>query len=262
LAAPKTEIEVLHWDARIFYIHRLLSNEECDHIIKKATARLARSGVVNTATGGSVVDDVRTSEGMFMNRAEDPVVETIERRIANFSHLPVWHGEGLQVLRYQRNQKYDAHWDFFFDKENSVNGGNRYATVLTFLNDVEEGGETVFPKVPAPNGDNGPLFTECARYHLAAKPRKGDAVMFHSMKPNGQLEERSMHTACPVTRGIKWSMPKWIHVEHYNLGGDKYDNELKSKLDEEAELLRTTDRRKAANQGAIISNGDVNRSDL
>lgn len=43
------------------------------------------------------------------------------------------------------------------------NGGNRYATVLTYLNDVEEGGETVFPNVPAPGGDNGPEFSECAR---------------------------------------------------------------------------------------------------
>lgn len=33
--------------------------------------------------------------------------------------------------------------DYFFHKEGVNNGGNRYATVLTYLNDVEEGGETV-----------------------------------------------------------------------------------------------------------------------
>lgn len=33
--------------------------------------------------------------------------------------------------------------DYFFHKEGTHNGGNRYATVLTYLNDVEEGGETV-----------------------------------------------------------------------------------------------------------------------
>lgn len=36
----------------------------------------------------------------------------------------------------------------FFDKQNARNGENRYATMLTFLADVEEGGETVFPKIP------------------------------------------------------------------------------------------------------------------
>ena len=54
-----------------------------------------------------------------------------------------------------------------------ANGGNRYATVLTYLADTEEGGETVFPNIPAPGGRNDDSFSECARYHLAAKPRKG-----------------------------------------------------------------------------------------
>lgn len=66
----------------------------------------------------------------------------------------------------------------------------------------------VFPNIPAPGGDNGPTFSECARKHLAAKPRKGSAVLFHSIKPSGEMERRSLHTACPVIRGEKWSAPK------------------------------------------------------
>ena len=74
-----------------------------------------------------------------------------------------------------------------FHKEGIANGGNRYATVLTYLADTEEGGETVFPNIPAPGGDNGPTFSECARYHLAAKPKKGTAVLFHSIKASGEV---------------------------------------------------------------------------
>jgi hypothetical protein len=35
----------------------------------------------------------------------------------------------------------------FFDEKNAARGANRYATMLTFLETVEEGGETVFTKV-------------------------------------------------------------------------------------------------------------------
>jgi 2OG-Fe(II) oxygenase superfamily len=97
----------------------------------------------------------------------------IEDRIARWTLLPVGNGEGLQVLRYEHDQKYDAHWDYFFHKEGTANGGNRMATVLMYLADTEEGGETVFPNIPAPGGVNEG-FSECAKYHLAAKPVKGD----------------------------------------------------------------------------------------
>ena len=44
--------------------------------------------------------------------------------------------------------------------------------------------------------------------------------MFHSIKPTGELEQRSLHTACPVIKGVKWSAPKWVHVGHYAQGSE------------------------------------------
>lgn len=213
-------MEVLNADARIFLWHGFLTPEEADHIRDVAEKRLERSGVVD-GKGGSEVSQIRTSFGTFLERGEDEIIERVEARIAKWSLMPVANGEGLQVLRYQHGQKYDAHWDYFFDDVNTKNGGNRYSTVLMYLEDTEEGGETVFPQIPAPGGTNKG-FSDCAKHHLAARPKKGDAVMFHSMRPDGKLERRSMHTACPVLKGIKWSAAKWIHQSHYNMG-DKFD---------------------------------------
>lgn len=57
----------------------------------------------------------------------------------------------------------------------------------------------VFPNIPAPGGENVG-FSECARKHLAVRPRKGDAVLFHSIAPHGALEKKSLHAACPVIK--------------------------------------------------------------
>ena len=108
-----------------------------------AKPHLHRSGVVDTTTGGSEVSDIRTSKGMFLERGHDATVAAVEDRIARWTLLPVGNGEGLQVLNYHGGEKYDSHFDFFFDSVKAEsNGGNRYATVLMYLNDVQEGGET------------------------------------------------------------------------------------------------------------------------
>ena len=78
---------------------------------------------------------------------------------ALFAQIPVSHGEGLQVLHYQAGEKYEPHWDYFQDQVNQVNGGQRVATMLMYLTDVEEGGETVFP-----NSLEKPVCQQCACY--------------------------------------------------------------------------------------------------
>jgi hypothetical protein len=55
-------------------------------------------------------------------------------------------GEDIQVLRYMHGEKYEPHYDYFTDKVNTIRGGHRTATVLVYLTDVAEGGETVSPQ--------------------------------------------------------------------------------------------------------------------
>ena len=115
------------------------------------------------------------------------------------------------------------HFDYFHDEFNQrrEKGGQRVATVLMYLTDVEEGGETIFPDAEAganPGGGDG--ASSCAAGKLAVKPRKGDALFFRSLHHNGTFDKMSMHAGCPVVKGVKFSATKWMHVAPIQDFGD------------------------------------------
>ncbi|KAK9047148.1 hypothetical protein V6N11_053003 [Hibiscus sabdariffa] len=187
--------EVLSWEPRAFIYHNLLSREECEYLIKLAKPHMAKSTVVDSKTGKSKDSRVRTSSGMFLRRGQDKIIRDIEKRIADYTFIPTEHGEGLQVLHYEVGQKYDAHFDYFLDEFNTKNGGQRMATMLMYLSDVEEGGETIFP---AAKGNISAVpwwneLSECGKQGLAVKPKMGDALLFWSMRPDATLDPSSLH---------------------------------------------------------------------
>ena len=113
-----------------------------------------------------------------------------------------------QILRYEHGQKYGAHYDAL----------GRLCTVLVYLAEPDEGGETAFPKTSSDDWADASQreyergFSECAQGHVAFKPRKGDALLFYSIKPDGKTTDgKAMHTGCPLIEGIKWTATVWIH---------------------------------------------------
>ncbi|XP_075482336.1 putative prolyl 4-hydroxylase 3 [Primulina tabacum] len=209
--------EVLSWEPRASIYHNFLSKEECEYLINFARPHMKKSTVVDSKTGKSKDSRVRTSSGMFLRRGQDKIIRTIEKRIADYTFIPAEHGEGLQVLHYEVGQKYEPHYDYFLDEFNTKNGGQRIATVLMYLSDVEDGGETIFP---AAKGNFSAVpgwneMSECARRGLAVKPKMGDALLFWSMRPDATLDPSSLHGGCPVIKGNKWSTTKWMHVDEY-----------------------------------------------
>ncbi|KAI7757089.1 hypothetical protein M8C21_028489 [Ambrosia artemisiifolia] len=217
-----TRVTQISWHPRAFLYRNFLTDAECDHLIQLAKDKLEKSMVADNESGKSIESEVRTSSGMFLNKAQDEVVARIESRISAWTFLPVENGESMQILHYENGQKYEPHWDYFHDKANQALGGHRIATVLMYLSNVQKGGETVFPESeikesqPKANED----WSECAKKGYAVKPRKGDALLFFSLHPNATTDVLSLHGSCPVIEGEKWSATKWIHVRNF----DKSDN--------------------------------------
>lgn len=55
-------------------------------------------------------------------------------------------------------------------------------------------------------------LTCCGRARRVPLQVRGDALMFYSLKPDGGMDETSLHGSCPTLAGDKWSATKWIHV--------------------------------------------------
>ncbi|XP_010266054.1 PREDICTED: probable prolyl 4-hydroxylase 3 [Nelumbo nucifera] len=211
--------EVISWEPRAFVYHNFLSKEECEYLINLAKPHMEKSTVVDSTTGKSKDSRVRTSSGTFLRRGQDAIIRNIEKRIADYTFIPVEHGEGLQILHYEVGQKYESHYDYFLDEFNTKNGGQRMATLLMYLSDVEEGGETAFPNAKA-NFSSVPWYnelSECGKKGLSVKPKMGDALLFWSMRPDATLDPSSLHGGCPVIKGNKWSSTKWMHINEYKV---------------------------------------------
>jgi prolyl 4-hydroxylase len=188
---------------RIVLFGNVLSADECDELIELSKPKLTRSEVVNSVGGDHVVDEARTSYGAAFQRGETPLLTKIENRIAELVGWPVENGEGLQMLRYGIGGEYRPHFDYFNkDKPGEAKqmevGGQRIATLVLYLNDVEAGGSTVFPNVG-----------------LETMPRKGNAVYFAYAGLDGSLDARSLHGGTPIIRGEKWIATKWLRERQY-----------------------------------------------
>jgi prolyl 4-hydroxylase len=74
---------------------------------------------------------------------------------------------------------------------------------VTYLNDVQDGGQTVFPQLG-----------------LAVSPIRGNACYFEYADENGRVDTRSLHASAIVTRGEKWVMTKWMRERRFVAAGE------------------------------------------
>ncbi|NVD69203.1 2OG-Fe(II) oxygenase [Duganella sp. BJB1802] len=188
---------------QIILLGNVLSDEECDAIVAHCGTRYTRSTVTGEADGASVVHEGRTSEMAFIQRGEAEVAERIEQRLAELAHWPAECGEPFQLQKYGVTQEYRPHYDWL-DPDSSghrshlARGGQRLATFILYLSDVEQGGGTVFPGLG-----------------LEVYPKKGSALWFLNTDVNHQPDKQTLHGGAPVVSGTKIIANKWLRQGRY-----------------------------------------------
>jgi|LakMenEpi03Aug12_release.lakeMendotaPanAssembly.Ray.scaffolds.fasta_scaffold88815_3 prolyl 4-hydroxylase len=194
----KKYVDIDDYDVR--EIPNFISDEECDKIIKLTNGKLFPSRIY-TDDKDVYSNDKRKSQQCWLDDNSDNLVKNISNKAKDCTNTPFKYQEEMQVVNYGEGGFFSTHYDAcdgdveYCKRMNGYNGPRLY-TVLVYLNDNFEGGETIFPLI-----------------NKSVKPEKGKAVVFKNVDDNGIIIRQALHGGEPVISGEKWILNKWIHLK-------------------------------------------------
>lgn len=188
---------------RIVLLGNVLSEDECDALVRLCEQGLMRSPVVGDGDGSMQMHQLRTSRGIMLQRAETRLVERVEARLSELAHWPIERCEGLQIQQYEATNEYQPHFDWFDPelpgpRKHLEHGGQRLGTFVLYLSNVDAGGGTSFPGLG-----------------LEVLPKKGGAIFFQNTNTQHEPDRRTLHAGSPVVRGVKTIANKWLRERTY-----------------------------------------------
>ncbi len=192
------KVEFLAYDPLVAIVHEALDHKTARKLRHQASLVGLRTPLSIASTSGRVQQSAaRTGKMTFLPDLDDP---RLERLCVAISGLSAEHAEPLQVVNYGVGGHYEPHVDYFSVGGENVSktyteNGDRLATLLFYLNDVEFGGATVFPALG-----------------LGVRPEKGSALFWYNLYRNGDGDSFTLHSGCPVVLGQKWIANKWFRA--------------------------------------------------
>eukprot|EP00445_Apocalathium_hangoei_P031298 CAMPEP_0203931992 /NCGR_PEP_ID=MMETSP0359-20131031/70469_1 /ASSEMBLY_ACC=CAM_ASM_000338 /TAXON_ID=268821 /ORGANISM="Scrippsiella Hangoei, Strain SHTV-5" /LENGTH=358 /DNA_ID=CAMNT_0050861393 /DNA_START=32 /DNA_END=1108 /DNA_ORIENTATION=- len=131
-------LRAVHRDPWIFVVPNLLSQQECEQLMIKASMQMKSSA--QDASRGAMH---RNSSDCRIARQE---TLRLQSRYCELLNVPLENLEAVKVTRYDRGEFFRNHVDPIADTSNFE---NRVATLFVYLNTCEIGGETRFLSLPS-----------------------------------------------------------------------------------------------------------------
>lgn len=146
---------------------------------------------------GETLSDKRTNRATFVDVWAHPALSGLAESLSDIVRLPPENADKVKLLHYCGQEKFDVHHDAYqndlYGAQQLRNGGQRLFTTICYLNDVAEGGETVFPELK-----------------LAVRPQAGRVLVFANTVPGtAEPHPHALHAGTPVKSGEKWVLSLW-----------------------------------------------------
>jgi len=174
-----------------------ITSEECDEIIK-----LASDGFEKSKTLGTDIEGYRVAFSTWIKN-DEPISIKLKQITSEETGIPIENMETIHVVKYEVGGEYKDHQDFFHPGEPYYDdcmsrGGQRIKSVLFYLNNEFEGGETNFPMKG-----------------IKVKPVKSKAIIWDNINEDGTLDYESIHAGLPVISGFKYIATIWIRENKF-----------------------------------------------
>jgi prolyl 4-hydroxylase len=185
--------------AEVWALGKFVTPEECTRLMAMIDAVAQPSRAYDAAYDSGY----RTSYSGDVD-PNDPFVKKLQRRIDDLLGIDPSFGETIQGQRYLPGQQFQAHTDWFpgkgpyWDAE-IERWGQRSFTAMAYLNPVEEGGNTDFP-----------------RLGFGVEPRPGTLLIWNNADPDGVPNPFTVHAGSPVVKGVKYIITKWYRAKKWH----------------------------------------------
>merc|ERR1712032_201888 len=154
----------------------------------------------------------QSSTKAWIYREFSPIIDSLYRRVADllqidesalrhrkeykYTNLRSHHSiaEPLKIDLYNKGQQDIPHHDVLYPSITDRYQPSRFASILFYLNDGIKGGETVFPRAITTDSPDG----------IKVTPKKGKAVLFYNVLPDGNVDDSCQHGSNKVLEGKMW----------------------------------------------------------
>lgn len=184
--------------AALYVVRDFVSEPACERLIRLIDSEVAPSTLFNDGGGAGL----RTSSTHYFSNT-NPVATALAQRIDSLLGIAPAHAEPMQGQRYLPGEQYRYHCDFFhierthWERERQ-RGGQRTWTAMVYLNAVEGGGATEFP-----------------RLDLRFQPEPGTLVVWDNMDTRGRPNRATIHAGLPVLAGRKYVVTRWYRLDQW-----------------------------------------------